>query len=97
MSKTQNDSDAVGFLLNSAGKFPMLTGDQEIELGRQVQAMMRLQELPENERPEDWPVIVRRGQQQFQIQRYISVSAFLLEIILNRYIRFNGIDKTELM
>jgi RNA polymerase sigma factor (sigma-70 family) len=62
MSKTQNDSDAVGFLLKSAGKFPILAGDQEIELGRQVQAMMRLQQLPENERPEDWPVIVSRGQ-----------------------------------
>jgi DNA-directed RNA polymerase sigma subunit (sigma70/sigma32) len=62
MSKTQNDSDAVGFLLKSAGKFPMLSGDQEIELGRQVQAMMRVLELLENERPEDSPVIVNRGQ-----------------------------------
>jgi RNA polymerase sigma factor (sigma-70 family) len=62
MGKSQNDSDAVGFLLKSAGKFPMLTGDQEIELGRQVQTMMRVLKLPENERPEDWPVIASRGQ-----------------------------------
>jgi hypothetical protein len=52
MSKVKDDSDIVGFLLKSAGKFPMLTGDQEIELGRQVQAMMRLQQLPEKELPE---------------------------------------------
>jgi hypothetical protein len=31
MSKTQYDADIVGFLFKSAGKFPMLTGDQEIE------------------------------------------------------------------
>jgi RNA polymerase primary sigma factor len=62
MSKAQYDSDAVGFLLKNAGKFPILTGDQEIELGRQIQAMMRVLELPENERPEDWPVIESRGQ-----------------------------------
>ena len=62
MSKMQYGSDTVGFLLKSAGKFPILRGDQEIELGRQVQAMIRVLELPENERPEDWTVIVKRGQ-----------------------------------
>jgi hypothetical protein len=34
---------------------------------------------------------------QLQIQRYISASASLLEIILNRYMPLNGIDKSGLM
>jgi RNA polymerase primary sigma factor len=62
MSKTRHEPDSVNHLLKSAGRFPLLRGDQEIELGRQVQAMMQILELPESERPEDWSLIVSRGQ-----------------------------------
>jgi RNA polymerase sigma factor (sigma-70 family) len=62
MAKIQCDIGTVYFLMRSAGKFPLLTGNQEIYLGRQVQAMMKVLELPESERPEDWELIVGRGQ-----------------------------------
>ena len=38
------DKDAVAFYLNSAGRVPLLTAVEEIELGRKVQAMMHLLE-----------------------------------------------------
>jgi RNA polymerase primary sigma factor len=62
MTEIRSENDTIYFLMKSAGKFPLLTGDQEIELGRQVQAMMRVLELPESERHEDWRQIVSRGQ-----------------------------------
>ncbi len=61
MAARRNDADTVRFLMANAAKFPMLTGEQEIELGREVQAMMRVLELPEDERPEQWSLIVGRG------------------------------------
>lgn len=62
MSKKRTEPDAVSFLMKSAGKFPMLKSEQEIELGRQVQAMMQMLERPEHERPEDWSLVISRGQ-----------------------------------
>jgi RNA polymerase primary sigma factor len=62
MTEIRSENDTVYFLMKSAGKFPLLTGNQEIELGRQVQAMMKVLELPESERHEDWGQIVSRGQ-----------------------------------
>lgn len=62
MAEIRTENDTVYFLMKSAGKFPLLTGDQEIELGRQIQTMMKLLELPESERTEDWGLIVSRGQ-----------------------------------
>jgi RNA polymerase primary sigma factor len=62
MTEIRSENDTVYFLMKRAGKFPLLTGDQEIELGRQVQAMMKVLALPETERPEDWMLILSRGQ-----------------------------------
>jgi RNA polymerase primary sigma factor len=62
MAEIRSDGDAVNYLMKSAGKFPLLTGEQEIELGRQVQAMMKVLALPESERPEDWGKTVSQGQ-----------------------------------
>jgi RNA polymerase primary sigma factor len=62
MAEIRSDGDTVHYLMKSAGRFPLLTGDQEIELGRQVQAMMRVLELPETERPADWGHTVSQGQ-----------------------------------
>jgi RNA polymerase primary sigma factor len=61
MRKSRNDTDTVLFLMQNAGSFPLLTGDEEIQLGRQVQAMMRIQEIPEEERTEDWKTIITQG------------------------------------
>jgi RNA polymerase sigma factor (sigma-70 family) len=58
----RSDGDAVYHLMKTAGKFPLLTGEQEIELGRQVQAMMKVLALPESERPEEWGQTVSQGQ-----------------------------------
>jgi RNA polymerase primary sigma factor len=62
MAEIHSEMDTVKYLMKSAGRFPLLTGDQEIELGRQVQTMMRVLELPEAERPEGWGKIVNQGQ-----------------------------------
>jgi RNA polymerase sigma factor (sigma-70 family) len=61
MKKKLAETSTVNFLLRNAARFPLLTGDQEIQLGRQVQAMMNVKSLPESERPEDWSLIVSRG------------------------------------
>ncbi|HEY9824896.1 MAG TPA: sigma-70 family RNA polymerase sigma factor [Stenomitos sp.] len=62
MTELRTNGDAVHYLKVSAGKYPLLTAEQEIELGRQVQAMMQVLELPENQRPSDWQQIIREGQ-----------------------------------
>jgi RNA polymerase primary sigma factor len=62
MTKIRSENDTVYFLMKRAGKFPLLTGEQEIELGRQIQAMMKVLELPETERPEDWRQTISEGQ-----------------------------------
>ena len=62
MTEIRSENDTVYFLMKSAGKFPLLSGAQEIELGRQVQAMMKVLALLETERPEDWGLIVSQGQ-----------------------------------
>ena len=36
------DTGAIGHILNTAGKIPLLTAEEEIHLGRRVQALMRL-------------------------------------------------------
>ena len=61
MTKIRNKPDTVLFIMQHAGRFPLLTGDQEINLARQVQSMLRMLELPENERPEDWEFVVKQG------------------------------------
>jgi RNA polymerase primary sigma factor len=61
MRKNLAETGTVNFLLRNAARFPLLTVDQEIQLGRQVQAMMNVKALPESERPEDWSLIMSRG------------------------------------
>jgi RNA polymerase primary sigma factor len=62
MSEIRNNGDTVRFLMMNAAKFPLLTGEQEIKFARQVQEMLKLLELPELERPEDWQLTVNQGQ-----------------------------------
>jgi RNA polymerase primary sigma factor len=61
MTAILGSADIVFFIMHNAARFPLLTGDQEIQLGRQVQAMMNVKSLPESERPEDWSLIMSRG------------------------------------
>lgn len=61
MRKKLTEKSTVNLLLRNAARFPLLTGDQEIQLARQVQAMMQVKALPESERPEDWSLIMSRG------------------------------------
>jgi RNA polymerase sigma factor (sigma-70 family) len=61
MTERKKDADTVLYLMQSAGRFPRLTNEQEIQLGHQVQAMMRVLELPEYERPETWKNIEHQG------------------------------------
>ncbi|HEY9825036.1 MAG TPA: RNA polymerase sigma factor RpoD/SigA [Stenomitos sp.] len=62
MTGRSSNGDAVHYLKVSAGKYLLLTAEQEIELGRQVQAMMQVLELPEPQRSQDWQQVVREGQ-----------------------------------
>jgi RNA polymerase sigma factor (sigma-70 family) len=62
MTKRLNETNTVLFLIQNAAKIPLLSGEQEIQLGRKVQAMMKVLELPENDRPEDWEFVIRQGQ-----------------------------------
>lgn len=39
--------DTVRYMLNSIGKYQLLSNEAEIELGRQVQAMMQMHLHPE--------------------------------------------------
>jgi RNA polymerase sigma factor (sigma-70 family) len=61
MAEILGSADIVFFIMHNAARFPLLTVDQEIQLGRQVQAMMNVKALPESERPEDWSLIMSRG------------------------------------
>jgi RNA polymerase primary sigma factor len=62
MAEIRSEVDTVNYLMKNAGRFPLLTGEQEIELGRQVQSMMKLLALSETDRPEDWSQTVSQGQ-----------------------------------
>ncbi|MFZ9900916.1 MAG: sigma-70 factor domain-containing protein, partial [Vulcanococcus sp.] len=42
-------ADSIGWYLSNIGRVPLLTPAEEIELAHHVQAMKRLQELPEAE------------------------------------------------
>ncbi|WP_404786810.1 RNA polymerase sigma factor RpoD/SigA [Altericista sp. CCNU0014] len=61
MARISGNADIVSFIMHNAARFPLLTSDREIELSRQVQAMVKVLELTESQRPEDWPSIVNRG------------------------------------
>ena len=61
MTERRKDGDTILFLKQSAGRFPRLTIEEEIQLGRQIQAMMQGLKLPEEDRPEDWECIVSQG------------------------------------
>jgi RNA polymerase sigma factor (sigma-70 family) len=62
MIEARSNTDTVRYLMSNAAKFSLLTGEQEIQLSRKVQAMLRVLELPESQRPEDWTLTVGRGQ-----------------------------------
>ncbi|QEY32608.1 RpoD/SigA family RNA polymerase sigma factor [Synechococcus sp. RSCCF101] len=46
---SRNGSDSIGWYLSNIGRVPLLTPAEEIELAHHVQAMKRLQDLPEAE------------------------------------------------
>jgi RNA polymerase sigma factor (sigma-70 family) len=62
MIEAGSSTNTVRYLMSNAAKFSLLTGEQEIQLARKVQAMLRMLELPESKRPEDWTLTVRQGQ-----------------------------------
>jgi RNA polymerase primary sigma factor len=62
MAEIRSDVDTVNYLMKNAGRYALLTGEQEIELGRQVQSMMRVLELSETDRPGDWVQTISQGQ-----------------------------------
>ena len=84
LAKVARESDGLGGFLNRAGKIPLLTAAEEIQLGRQVQAMLRLLEdkpdppyLPEERR------IIRTGRR--AKERMITGNIRLVVTIARRY------------
>lgn len=78
------DKDAVSFYLNAAGKIPLLTAAEEIELGRKVQAFMQLLETnPDG--PYDLPQkrIVRNGKR--AKERMILANLRLVMVLAKKY------------
>lgn len=76
--------DAVAFYLNSAGKIPLLTAAEEIELGRKVQRYMQLLETnPEG--PYDLPQkrIIRQGKR--AKDRMILANLRLVMVLAKKY------------
>lgn len=76
--------DAVSFYLNSAGKIPLLTAEEEITLGRKVQAFMQLLETnPDG--PYDLPQkrIIRQGKR--AKERMILANLRLVMVLAKKY------------
>jgi RNA polymerase primary sigma factor len=79
------NSDAVRFYLNAAGKIPLLTPAEEIELGRKVQAFMRLLETnPDGPYDMQEKRIIRSGKQ--AKERMILANLRLVMVLAKKYI-----------
>ena len=79
------DTGAIGHILNTAGKIPLLTAEEEIHLGRSVQALMRLlEEKPEGPYTLEEKRIIRKGQR--AKERMVSANIRLVVHVAKKYI-----------
>lgn len=83
MGQERKGSSGMNAYLNSVGKIPLLTPEQEIELGRQV---MRMQELQALDRPltKKEQAQVRAGQR--ATQKFIKANLRLVVSIARKYL-----------
>ena len=79
------DTGAIGHILNTAGRVPLLTAAEEIHLGRSVQALMRLlEEKPEGPYTLEEKRIIRKGQR--AKERMVSANIRLVVHVAKKYI-----------
>ena len=80
-----NNPDTISWMLNKAGKIPLLTAEEEIHLGRSVQALMRLlEEKPEGPYTLEEKRIIRKGQR--AKERMVSANIRLVVHVAKKYI-----------
>ena len=89
-----SDPDLTDFIMQKAGRTPLLTGDEEITLSRQVQAMLAIQDLPHSERPSDWERIMKRGQR--AKERMVAANLRLVIKVAAKYMN-RGMDLPDLI
>lgn len=82
----RRENDSVQDFLNEAGKIPLLTHDEEIILGRKVQAMQRLlEECPDGPYDFDQQRVIRLGKR--AKERMVTANLRLVVSVAKRYIR----------
>jgi RNA polymerase sigma factor (sigma-70 family) len=89
-----SDQDCIGFMLSNAGRDRLLTAAEEITLGRQVQSMIAILELPPEERPQDWEKTVAKGQR--AKDKMISANMRFVVNIAKKYMN-RGLDLADLI
>ena len=77
-----------------SGRYPLLTGVKEIELGKQVQAMMPLLETPTNELTPEQRFVVKKGQR--AKQSLINANLRLVVSIAKKYQK-HGLELLDLI
>lgn len=87
-------NDTLSSMLNSAGRVPLLTADEEIHLGRRVQAMIQLQQdKPNGPYTMEERRVLRRGKQ--AKDRMVTANLRLVATICRRFQRtLPGLDVT---
>jgi RNA polymerase sigma factor (sigma-70 family) len=80
-----SNADTVSWMLNRAGRIPLLTAEEEIFLGRSVQALMRLlEEKPEGPYTLEEKRIIRKGQR--AKERMVNANIRLVVHVAKKYI-----------
>ena len=86
--------DTVRTYLQSIGRYPLLTGVKEIELGKQVQTMMPLLELPASELTPEQRYLIKKGQR--AKQSLINANLRLVVSIAKKYQK-HGLELLDLI
>lgn len=76
-------STTIDDYMNEISRYPLLTPDEEIELGRQVQEMMQLKELDRELTPQEQRV-VKRGER--ALQKFVRANLKLVVSAAKRYL-----------
>ena len=92
-----NNPDTISWMLSKAGKIPLLTAEEEIHLGRSVQALMRLlEEKPEGPYTLEEKRIIRKGQR--AKERMITANIRLVIHVAKKYTpRINTLTLADLI
>ena len=59
-------AESIQFILNAAGRYPLLTPNQELVYGRHVMEWVEIEDIPQSELTPDQRRIVRRGRKAYE-------------------------------